>query len=149
MKLPSPIKTDDPIPWCLFHLLTWPTLCLWSVCFSLNKSTSYLSLCLSLNSFCDETSRTWASLSPETRCVISVGRLWDFAGFESSLVGSSPNHAFGRVRVPATWIQVGLGGVRIPAHGFKSQSEVHGFNTVFCFICFPCSPFFPLMQSVL
>ena len=26
-----------------------------AVCFSLNKSTSYLSLCLSLNSFCDET----------------------------------------------------------------------------------------------
>ena len=42
------------------------------VCFSLNlnKSTPYLSLCLSLNSFCDETSRTWASLGPETRyCV--------------------------------------------------------------------------------
>ena len=46
------------------------------VCFSLNKSTSYLSLCLSRNSFCDETSRTWASLSPETRCVISVKRPW-------------------------------------------------------------------------
>ena len=32
-----------------------------SVCgvsFSMNKSTSYLSLCLSLNSFCNETSRT-------------------------------------------------------------------------------------------
>ena len=28
-------------------------------CFSMNKSTSYLSLCLSLDSFCDETSRTW------------------------------------------------------------------------------------------
>ena len=50
------------------------------VCFSLNKSTSYLSLCLSLNSFCDETSRTWASLNPETRCVIPIKR-----------VGSSPN----------------------------------------------------------
>ena len=39
------------------------------VCFSpnLNKSISHLSLCLSLNSFCDETSRTWASLGPETR----------------------------------------------------------------------------------
>ena len=32
-------------------------------------------VCLSLNSVCNETSRTWASLSPETRCVISVGRL--------------------------------------------------------------------------
>ena len=39
------------------------------VCFSLNlnKSTSYLSFCLSLNSFCDETSKTSASLGPETR----------------------------------------------------------------------------------
>ena len=46
------------------------------MCFSLNKSTSYLSLCLSLNSFCNETSRTWTSLSPETRCVISVKRTW-------------------------------------------------------------------------
>ena len=42
------------------------TIC--GVCFSLNKSTSYLSLCLSLNSFCIETSRTWASLSLETKC---------------------------------------------------------------------------------
>ena len=38
----------------------------------LSRSTSYPSLCLSLNSFCDETSRTWVSLSPETMCVISV-----------------------------------------------------------------------------
>ena len=45
------------------------------VCFFLNKSTSYLSLCLSLNSFYNETSRTWASLSHETRCVSSVERL--------------------------------------------------------------------------
>ena len=36
----------------------------WSgVSFSLNRSTSYLSFCLSLNSFCNETSRIWASLS--------------------------------------------------------------------------------------
>ena len=34
---------------------------------SLNKSTSYLPLCLSLNSFCDQTQRTWASESPDTR----------------------------------------------------------------------------------
>ena len=37
------------------------------VCFSLNKSTSYLSLCLCLNSFCVESSRSRVSLSPETR----------------------------------------------------------------------------------
>ena len=45
-------------------------------CFSLNNSTSYLSLCVSLNSFCYETSRIWAWLNPETRCVISVKSLW-------------------------------------------------------------------------
>ena len=49
------------------------------VCFSpnLNKSTSYLSLCLSVNSFWDETSRIWASLGFETR----YQRVW--AGFKS------------------------------------------------------------------
>ena len=39
------------------------------MCFSLNlnKSTSYLSHCLSLNSFCNEASRTRASLGSENR----------------------------------------------------------------------------------
>ena len=44
------------------------------VCFSLNKSTSYLSLCFSMNSFCDEKARSWGSLGSEIRCVISVER---------------------------------------------------------------------------
>ena len=48
-----------------------------------NKSASCLSLCLLLNSFCAERQRTWASLSPETRCVILVGWLWVLAGFKS------------------------------------------------------------------
>ena len=38
----------------------------YGICISLNKSPSYLSLCLSLNSFCDQTRRTWASESPDT-----------------------------------------------------------------------------------
>ena len=48
------------------------------VCFSLNlnKFTSYLSLYLSPNCFYDETVRTWASLSPEARCVTSTERPW-------------------------------------------------------------------------
>ena len=57
-----------------------------SVCrmyFSLNKSTSYLSLWLSLNSFCNETLRTWASLGPEARCAIEVGRPCILARFKS------------------------------------------------------------------
>ena len=31
MKLTTPIKPDNPIPWHLSSLLSWPTLCLWSV----------------------------------------------------------------------------------------------------------------------
>ena len=106
MKLPTPMKTDNPhapvrfSPSRMAHTLSVE-------CFSLSKSTSYLSLCLSLNSFCNETSRTWASLSPETRCVISVGRPWVWAGFESQPCG------------------------------FRSQSEVHGFSPVCCFCSLP------------
>ena len=110
MKLPTPIKTDNPIPWCLSHLLRWPALC--GVCFCLNKSTSYLSLCLSLNSFCNETSRTWASLSPETRCVISVGRLWVLAGFESQLRGFKSQSGFWLGSSPGTGCQVPIWGAR-------------------------------------
>ena len=108
------------------------------VCFSLSKPTSYLSLCLSLNSFYDETSRTWASLSPETRCVISVGRLWVLAGFESqqrgfesqsgfwpgsstSSVGSNPSVGFGRVWVLAAWVQVSIWGARFQLVTTKGQ----------------------------
>ena len=107
MKLPTPIKTDNPIPADFLTFWDGPhSVC--GVCTSLNKSTSHLTLCLSLNSFCDDTSRTWASLSPETRCVMSVGRLSVLAGFKSlprgcpsqagfwlgsspCCVGSSPN----------------------------------------------------------
>ena len=74
MKLP--MKANHTTFWghCTCPLW-WPTICLWSV-FLLNKSTSHLSLCLSLNSFCNETSRTWASLGPKTRCVFSIKRPW-------------------------------------------------------------------------
>lgn len=44
--------------------------------FSLNKSTSYLSLCLWLNPFCTKTWRTWTSLSPERSYAVSFGWLW-------------------------------------------------------------------------
>ena len=77
-----------------------------SVCgvyFSLNlrKSISYLSLCLSLNSFCDETSRTWALLCPKTRY-----------------------HGFWLFQVP-NWV---LAGSESQPCGFESQSEVNGFS---------------------
>ena len=82
------------------HPLPWPTLC--GVCFSLNlnKSISYLSLCFSLNSFCNETSRTWASLGPETRYC----GFW--LGLSPSHVGSSPKQGFGWVQIPTTWVWV-------------------------------------------
>ena len=75
-------------------------------CFSLDESTSYLSLCLLLTSFCNETSRTWASLGPETR----HSGFW--LGLCPSPRGLSLKQDFG-------WVQV-------LAHGFKSQSEVNG-----------------------
>ena len=45
----------------------------------LNTSISCLSLCLSLNSFCAETQRTWASVSPVTRWEILISK----SGFKS------------------------------------------------------------------
>ena len=92
----SSIKLATPYPGA--PLIFWDgphSVC--RVCFYLNKSTSYPSLCLSLNSFCDETSRTWASLSPETSCVISVKRLW-----VQSLSG------FWLDSSPSTWVQVSI-----------------------------------------
>ena len=71
---------------------------------SLNKSTSYLSLCILLNSFCDQTQRTWALLISETRCVISIKKK----------NGSSPNLCF-------DWVWV-------PACRFKSQSGLCSFT---------------------
>ena len=75
MKVPTPKKLTTPYLGAFLTFWDGPH-SVWGMCSSLNKSTSYPSLCLSLNSFCDETSRTWASLSPPTRCVISVKRLW-------------------------------------------------------------------------
>ena len=85
-------------------------LSLCGVCFSLylNKSTSYLSLCLSLNSFCNETLRTWASLAPETR----------YSGF---WLGLSPSHMGSSAKQDFGWIQV-------PAHRFESFSVVNDFT---------------------
>ena len=64
------IKTDNSVPSCSSRLLRWLTQCLQSVFLS-KKPTFYLSLCLSLNSSWEETSRTWESVSPETRCDVS------------------------------------------------------------------------------
>ena len=91
------------------HPLPRPTLC--GVCFSLNlnKSISYLSLCRSLNSFWDETSRTWASLGPETR----------YPGF---WLGSNPSHVGLSPKQDSGWVWV-------LAHVFKSRAEIHSFRT--------------------
>lgn len=65
----------------------WPTLCLWSV--YLSKSNHFSPNTLSLNSFCDKTSRTWASLHSKTWCMVSVKRY----GFKSQFgfwLSSSP-----------------------------------------------------------
>ena len=75
-------KLTTPVPWCLLAFHEVPH-AVREVYFSLNKSTSYLPFffsylpfCLSLNSFCNETLRTWVSLSPETRCLTSIKRPW-------------------------------------------------------------------------
>ena len=112
-EITQPIKTNHGT----FHghqtcSLWWPC----GMCFflNLNKFTSYLLLWLSLNSFCNETSRTWAPLGPETKyCAF-------WLGLSRSHVDSSPKRGF-------WWIWV-------PAHGFKSQSEVKGFS-INVFIC--------------
>ena len=91
MKLPSLWKLTIPTLWGLVCLQRQPTLCgvcfsqgcshflrwtayrsTYRMCISLNKSTSYLPLCLSLYTFCTETWRTWASITH----VVSVGRWW-------------------------------------------------------------------------
>ena len=48
-----------------------------ALCFSLKIINPLLThQCFSLDSYHDKTSRTWASLSPETICVISIKRPW-------------------------------------------------------------------------
>ena len=69
-------------------------------------------LYLSLSTFCDETSRTWGPLGPETR-------------HRGSWLGSSPGHVGLSLNLRIGWIWV-------PAHGFKSQSEVNGFVNTSC-----------------
>ena len=85
-------------------------LCLWSV--FLIKSISYLSLCLSLTSFCEKTSRTWVSLSPETGCLTSVK-----SGLESHS-GFWPGSSSG------LWVHV--------------PSELHGFKWIGWGLRRPC-----------
>ena len=95
------------------------------LCLFLNKST-YLSLCLLLNSFCAETWKTRNSVRLGTRLWfyfffkffiflkwIQVP-IWILAKFESWPVGSDPG-------LSLVW-------VRCPARGLESQSEVYGFR---------------------
>ena len=64
---------------------------------SLNKSISYLSLFILLNSFCDQTQRTWTLLISETRYVISIKKqlvqvpICVLTGFESQSIDLSPS----------------------------------------------------------
>ena len=67
-------------------------------------------LCLSLNSFCDKASRTWASLGFKTR----------YHGFWLCLspghMGSSPKQGFDWVPVPAMWVQFPIWGKQFQWH---------------------------------
>ena len=81
--------------------------CLWSVflseCVSVWVGVSYLPLCLTLNPFWDETSSTWASLGPETRHVMLVGRLYVLAASSPSHMGYSPKQNLGQILVQPCW----------------------------------------------
>ena len=63
----------------------------------INKSISFLSLCLLLNSFYAETQSTWASVSPDSRWVIPMKWRWVgvprsvLPGSESQDMGLNPN----------------------------------------------------------
>ena len=108
-EINQPIKTNHTTFGGCTHSLPWPTLCLCSS-LNLNKYTSYRSLCLLLNSFCDETSRTWASLSPETR----------YHGF---WLGSSPRHMGSRPRQGFGWVQVPIWGKWFQKQGYNFFSN--------------------------
>ena len=106
----QPVKTNHATSQdcCTLAFCDGPhSLC--AACFSLNlnKSTLYLSLRLSLYSFCDKTSRTWASLGPETR----------YCGF---WLGSSPSHMASSPNLCFSWVW-------FPAHELKSQSKGNSF----------------------
>jgi len=103
-EITQPIKANPTTFQGYTHPLWWPHPVCW-VCFSLNKSTSYLSLCLSMDSFCNETSRTWPSLGLETRSVISVRRLWVLARSVSQLNGLKSQSGFWLGSSPSTWVQ--------------------------------------------
>ena len=86
--------------WGCTHFLWCPTLCLWSV-FSLNKSTPYLSLCLSLNSL------QWDIKK------LSFIRCWNW------VCDLSWKTQFWLGWSPGTWVQVS------DMNGFNSPSELY------------------------
>ena len=65
------------------------------------KWSPCLSLCLSLNFFCTETYRTWASVSPDTRWV-SLVKKYGFTSQSGVWLGSSLS----------LWVQVSIWGVK-------------------------------------
>ena len=107
-KITQPIKTNHTKFRGRIRPLPGPTLCEVCVSLYLNKFTSYLSLCLSLNSFHDETSRTWVPEGIETR----------YCGFWLDLS-------------PRTWVQVPsrvLAWFQSHPYWLESQFEVNTFR---------------------
>ena len=114
-EITQPIKTNhDTFHSRCIYPLWWPALC--GVCFSLylNKST-YSSFCLSLNSFCNETSRTWA-FRPWNQV------LWVLAGFEFQPLGVKSQAGFWLGSSPRHIIQVPICGKRFHSH-LKSRTS--------------------------
>ena len=122
-EITQPIKTNHTKFQGCTRRLRWSTHRLWTL--YLNKFTSYLSLCLSLNSFCNETSRTQASLGPESKYV-----LWVLAEFESQPHGFKSQARF--------WL--GSSPIQFPIF-FSTPSRFSSWSPSFLFFLFSFKEF--------
>ena len=126
----------NPIFWASCFL-RWPTLSvecispkatlapsdrphsIYGMCTSLNKTTSCPSLRFSLNSFCNETSRTWASLCPETKCeTVSTSRDLSYMVSASGFIIWQTEH---RIHLSWNWKTQILSEERI----FQKQNHIY------------------------
>ena len=103
-EITQSIKTNKAIFWDLS--LSEMAHTLWSV--FLSKLIHFLPIILFFTEFFQWWDKNWASLGPETRCVISVGRPWVLAEFESWSCVLESHTGF--------------------CSGLESQSELNGFS---------------------
>ena len=106
------------------------------MCFSLNKCTSYLSICLSLTSFCNETSRTWDGKKKKKNLRWGV---WA----QLKIMGSSPSlsyvfHFHGRQSWPQTgWLWRLLWAAQVNQRAWRWAWEPPKLHSLFPSLCSP------------